>query len=337
MKDSTQNIYKIFLTIASIIIILAGIKAASSIVILFLLSIFISTVTYPILYRLQSLGINKFISYFIVLSLVIFIFAVFSYILSSSVDSFLNNKEAYQNKIDILISKVAKYLQTFNISIDKNNILEFLNPAYFFNYITIFLKTLTSLISKSFIVFLGSTFMLLEINRFKYKLNSISQKGEMLYFFENFAHKINKYLVIKTIISLLTGFFITIGLYLLNVDFAPLWGLLAFLLNFIPSFGSILAAIPALLLSLINNGFEIFLLVLILYLIVNIILGNILDPKLMGENLGLSVVTVFFSLIFWGYILGPMGMFLAVPISMSIKLALQSHPSTKDIAKFLAD
>jgi predicted PurR-regulated permease PerM len=154
--------------------------------------------------------------------------------------------------------------------------------------------------------------------------------------FEQFSKKLNKYFVIKTIISLITGVVITVGLSILGVDFAFLLGVIAFLLNYIPSIGSVIAAFPAVLVALVGLDFTSVMLVVALYFCVNIVMGNIIEPRYMGKGLGLSVVVIFFSLIFWGFVLGPVGMFLAVPISMTIKIALDSHPSTKSIAMLLS-
>jgi predicted PurR-regulated permease PerM len=185
-----------------------------------------------------------------------------------------------------------------------------------------FLKSFTAILSNSFIIFFGVTFMLFEMSNLKDKEST----------FTTFSQKINHYLAIKTVVSLVTGIVVALGLTLLNVEFALFLGLLAFLLNYIPSFGSILAAIPAVLVALIGVDVMSVFWVMGLYISVNLIMGNIVEPHYMGKSLGLSVVVVLFSLLFWGWVLGPVGMFLAVPISMTIKVALEMHSSTKFIA-----
>jgi predicted PurR-regulated permease PerM len=124
-------------------------------------------------------------------------------------------------------------------------------------------------------------------------------------------------------------------LLILNIDYALLWGLLAFLLNFIPNIGSIIAAIPAILLSLIQFGPGIAIITSVGYLVINFVFGNVLEPRMMGKGLGLSTLIVFLSLIFWGWILGPVGMLLSVPLTMVVKIALDSSDDTRWIATLL--
>ena len=138
----------------------------------------------------------------------------------------------------------------------------------------------------------------------------------------------NEYTVIKAAISLVTGLFIWIGLALIGLDFAALWGMLAFGLNFVPNIGSILASVPAVLLGLIQLGPGKTLIIILLYLAVNTIMGTVIEPRVMGKKLGLSTLTVFLSLVFWGWILGPVGMLLSVPLTMAVKAAAVSNPQT---------
>jgi len=119
------------------------------------------------------------------------------------------------------------------------------------------------------------------------------------------------------------------------VDYSILWGLLAFLLNYIPTIGSIIAAIPGITFSLLQFGFPATFWTAGIYIFANVAIGSVLEPRIMGKGMGLSAFTVFFCLIFWGFILGPVGMFLSVPITMAIKFILDYNPKTKWIAVLL--
>ena len=142
-------------------------------------------------------------------------------------------------------------------------------------------------------------------------------------------NKIRHYLAIKAITSLITGGLVSTILVLIGVDYPFLWGVLAFLLNFIPSIGSLIAAIPALLLALVQLGFGAFAWTALGYFIINNVIGNFVEPKLMGKMLGLSTFVTFASLIGWGFIFGPIGMFLSVPLTMTIKIALDTSEKTR--------
>ncbi len=126
-------------------------------------------------------------------------------------------------------------------------------------------------------------------------------------------------------------------LVLLDVRFAFMWGLLAFALNYIPNIGSVLAAIPPILQVLVFGGLYEALVVLAGYLIVNTVFGNILEPRIMGRGLGLSTLVVFLSLIFWGWLLGPVGMLLSVPLTIIVKIALEQTSGGRSIAFLLSD
>ncbi|PHS40385.1 MAG: carbonate dehydratase [Sulfurovum sp.] len=335
-KQHSIDIYKIWLGLAAFMIIIAGVKAAHSIVVLFLLSVFIATASAPAVFWLEKLKIPRIIAFFIVLSTVVIVLFGFGYILSTSVDSFLAKTPQYQAKIIEIIDYMSYLLGKVGIEISESHLENMLDPSNFLGFAGSFLTALTAILSNSFIILLGTTFLLFEISNFKEKLVMIHQNDETENtYFETFGQKINRYLAIKTVISFVTAVIITSGLSILGIDFALLLGLIVFLFNFIPSFGSILAAIPAVLVALVGVDGESVFWVILLYLSVNVLIGNIIEPRIMGKNLGLSVVVVFFSLIFWGWVLGPVGMFLAVPLTMTIKLALDSHSSTESIAILL--
>ena len=121
---------------------------------------------------------------------------------------------------------------------------------------------------------------------------------------------------------------IYICLALIGLDYALLWATLAFLLNFVPNIGSIIAAVPAVVLALIQLGFMGSLEVALVFIVINIMVGSVFEPKYMGEGLGLSTLVVFLSLIFWGWVFGPVGMLLSIPLTIMLKLALQTDAET---------
>jgi predicted PurR-regulated permease PerM len=125
---------------------------------------------------------------------------------------------------------------------------------------------------------------------------------------------------VKTWVSLLTGVLAGVALLIIGVDYPLLWGLLAFLLNYIPTLGSIIAGAPPTLLALVQFGWKRALIVVAVYVAVNTVMGNVLEPRFMGKKLGLSTLVVFLSMVFWGWVLGPVGMVLCVPLTMLVKI-----------------
>ncbi|HCD13844.1 AI-2E family transporter, partial [Shewanella sp.] len=152
-----------------------------------------------------------------------------------------------------------------------------------------------------------------------------------------FLQSVNQYMVIKTLVSLATGVIVGVGLALMGVDYALLWGVVAFLFNYIPNIGSIIAAIPAVLLAFVQLGTAGAGAVAALYLATNMVMGNLIEPRFMGRGLGLSTLVVFLSLIFWGWLLGSVGMLLSVPLTMIVKIALESSQSGSWLAILLSD
>jgi predicted PurR-regulated permease PerM len=155
--------------------------------------------------------------------------------------------------------------------------------------------------------------------------------------FNLFSHNLQKYFAVKTFTSFLTGMLIYFVLLFFGIQYALLWAFVAFLFNFIPVVGSIVASLPAVLIALVSGNIEMTLWLIIIYVVINISISNILEPKFMGTHLNLSPMIIFFSLIFWGWVLGIVGMFLAVPITMTIKIAFESSENTKWIGILLSN
>jgi predicted PurR-regulated permease PerM len=146
---------------------------------------------------------------------------------------------------------------------------------------------------------------------------------------------INRYMQIKALTSLGTAFSVWLLLWFFGIDFAILWAVLAFFLNFVPVLGNILMMIPPVFLALVQTDLQTTLFVAIGYLVINITIGNVLEPRIMGKGLGVSTLAIFISLLFWGWLFGTVGMFLAVPLTAAAVIALDAHPQTRPLAILL--
>jgi predicted PurR-regulated permease PerM len=191
-------------------------------------------------------------------------------------------------------------------------------------------------LANAFFILLVVAFLLLELKSLAGKVRRISADSEKtLNDLNDFSSTLNRYFVIKVIVSFFTGIIVMIMLSLFGIDYPILWGVLAFLLNFIPNIGSFIAAVPAILMALIQFGFLTAGWVTIVYLVINSLVGNVIEPRMLGRSLGLSSFIVFVSLVFWGWLLGPVGMFLSVPLTITLKIALESSERTEHIAVLL--
>ncbi len=209
-----------------------------------------------------------------------------------------------------------------------------INPAAAMGLVSSILKGFGNVLADSFLIILTVIFLLIEAAGLTQKFLSLNKDGaidsrdDVQTFSQVFVEKVRNYMSMKTIISMVTGLFIGIALWMIGVDYPVLWGVLAFMLNFVPNIGSIIAAVPAVMLTIVQLGISQALLVAGVYVTVNIIVGSVIEPKYMGKGLGLSTLVVFVSLVFWGWVLGPVGMLLSVPLTITLKLALDSKPET---------
>jgi AI-2 transport protein TqsA len=332
------NLKNYFFYFASFIVIIAGIKMASEVVVILFLAIFISSIFSTLLNVLAKKNIPRIISYFLILLIVVFVSFMFAYVINISLNDFVENLPSYEEKFKNLIMNSIHFAQISGLEIDKQKILNALSFSSFFGYTTNIIGSIGTFLSKFLLVIIGVAFILAESKSFQTKLKVIFRNNaRKLEHFNLFSYNIQRYFVVKSFTSFLTGFIIAIVLSFFGVDYPILWGVIAMLFNFVPVVGSIIASIPAILLALMNLPLSITIWVVVLYVVINISISNILEPKLMGKELGLSPLVIFFSLIFWGYILGIVGMFLAVPITMTLKIAFDSNTSSHWIGILMSD
>jgi len=325
-----------FIIIAAIIIVIAGLMQAQSIVIPILLSLFISIVcTQPIVW-LSRRKVPFTLAVFIVLIGILLIFTLIGSLIGESLAEFATDVPKYEERLKTIFQDIMVQLNQLGIQVKSEQLLQILDPRKILNFSANMVGQLGGIMSNSFLIMLITIFILLEINAFVLKADVIELKhGNSLKYLNKIGDSIRNYLSIKTIVSLLTGVLIAIYLFIIGVDYAILWGTIAFMLNYIPNIGSIIAAVPTMLLALVQLGVGGMLWTGVGYLVVNMIVGNIIEPKVMGKGLGLSTLVVFLSLVFWGYIFGSVGMFLSVPLTMTIKIILESDKKTSWVAVLL--
>lgn len=242
------------------------------------------------------------------------------------------------------MSDLTGLLQRFNLpfTLSRETIQENFDPSIIMNFVSRVLLNFSGVVSNVFVLVLVVIFMLSEAPTMKHKFAMVmsstphdAAKEER--HIDRVLQGVIGYLGIKSITSLLTGVGIFILLETCGVQYAILWATLSFLLNYIPNIGSIIATIPIIVQALLLNGFGIGFGVAIGVIAINMVVGNIIEPKIMGERLGLSTLVVFLSLLFWGWLLGTVGMLLSVPLTMALKIALESSPNTAKYACLLGD
>jgi len=334
--QKTSIVLKALVGFASFIVIVAGLKAASSIIVPFLLAAFIAIICIPPMVWLQNKKIPQFLSVIIIIIGMLLLGWIFAAMLTGALSDLSNKLPIYQERLTELTRQTEDWIGTLPIDTPNELIEQSLNPAMAMNAVSDAISSVGNILTNSFLIILLVIFILLEASTLPNKIRTaIGNPNSPLSQYDEVIKNINKYLGIKTLISIGTGFTIFIWLLILGIDFPILWGLLAFILNFVPNIGSLLASVPPIILALIQFGIGKAVLVAIRFLVTNTIFGSILEVKIFGKGLGLSTLVVFLSLIFWGWVLGPVGMLLSVPLTMIIKIILESNESTKGVAILL--
>ena len=327
MSESFSQVSRAILVLAAVIIIIAGIKQSASLLVPFLLSVFIAVLSLPAMNSLEKLGLGSGLSLLVVVLGVFTAGFMLSYLIGTSIDDFSRSLPDYQQRITAQKNQLINWLDGYGIAVPTLMGSEILDPNAAMRLLSSIFRNFGSVLANSFLIFITVIFILLETKSFSRKFAQISdEKSE---FVDEFIGKLNGYMGIKTLTSVMTGVLVTFLLWLLGVDNAQLWGVMAFLLNYVPNIGSIIAAVPAVLLALVQLGVGTALLVAAGYLVINVIIGSVLEPRFMGKGLGLSTLVVFLSLVFWGWVLGPVGMLLSVPLTITVKLALDSKKETR--------
>jgi predicted PurR-regulated permease PerM len=327
---------RVLIAIAAVIVVIAGIKAAAAIMVPFLLAAFIAILAGSPVYWLERHKVPVPIAITTVMVVILMILVAVGLFIAQSVTDFTAALPSYQERLSAAMLGLIQLLARFGIQLDLETIQSYFDPGTALNMVGTTLRGLSALMSNGFLILLTVIFILAEASSFPRKLAStLSDPDQQMPYFNEFADNINRYMAIKATTSLFTGLIAWGFLSVIGIDHALLWGLVAFLLNFVPNIGSVLASIPPILLALVQFGPLQAGIVAVGYVVINVGIGAGVEPRFLGRGLGLSTLVVFLSLIFWGWTLGPVGMLLSVPLTMTAKIALEASPQTSWIGTLL--
>ena len=315
---------------AAFVVLVAGMKTAAPLLVPFLLAIFIALICAPPIAWLKARGVpGGFAIVLIVLGIVLGATLVGTLVGSSIVD-FREDLPSYQQRLLEMSGGLQQWLTGRGLNFDLNDWRDSVNPGAVMQLAGNTLASIGNLTTNGFMILITVVFILAEQVRFRDKLaQARNVPGESLAAIGRFTDSVNHYLGLKTLTSLLTGVLVGLALWLLGIDYAMMWALLTFLLNYVPTIGSFLAAAPPVLLALVQIGPLTALIAAAVQVVINVVIGNIVEPRLMGRGLNLSPLVVFLSLVFWGWVLGPVGMLLSVPLTILVKIALENDPDTR--------
>jgi AI-2 transport protein TqsA len=327
---------RFLLVMACLVIIVAGLKAAAPILVPFALALFMAVVSMPVMFGLRRKGFAAWSAITLTLALDGLIFGLMILLVLGALGDLNEKLPGYANVVEEIYRKYLLKLQARGLPVSGFLSQDLFDPARVFLLMRTGLSKVASLLSVGFIVGIIMIFILAEATVFPYKFQAIlggNRQGR-----QRITHTIEEvqaYLGIKFQISLARGVCVGLMCWAMRVDFPLLLGFVAFLLSFVPTIGSIIAAVPGIILALILHGEASAIVVTVGYLVIDLFFGNLLEPSIMGRRMGLSTLVVVLSLLFWGWVWGPVGAVLSVPLTMVLKIALENVPDLRWIAVLL--
>jgi predicted PurR-regulated permease PerM len=317
----------------------AVLKIASSVILPFTIAALLAFVMYPLVKGLDKFHFPRFLSILLVVIIIAAGLYIFGMVLFTAGRVIVAQYPKYESRLTEIYIWAAR---SFGLSYDEG--LGFLENMcgqlgirtcvhkFTFSFSGIFIKFLQGAV----LVVIFVVFILLEASNFKEKLEvAFENRSERINRMgHDVMYQVTRYLTAKFFISLANGFIFAVSFHLVGLEFAVMWGVIQFLLNFIPTLGSIAAGAGICLSALIqfwpNPGPIIVILAIVL--VVNIILGNIMDPKIIGDHVGISPLMIMVSLVIWGWIWGFAGMLIAVPMTVIIKIVCENIPIMEPVS-----
>ena len=335
LRQDNEGGGRALLIAASLIIVIAGLQAAKTLILPFLLAMFLAMVTLPLLNWMQDKKVPTPVAVLATLILALSIVVGLGVMIGGSVSQIGDEIPKYRERLEEMSDGVITRLEGLGLPVSQEAFQDLVQPDRVWEYAQTGLRGIATALSNMFLVLLTIVFVLFEAAGIPAKLQKAFGDRRNSERYEKIKSEIQQYLRAKTIISLATGILVGVGLWIVGVDFAFLWASLAFVLNYIPNLGSIIAAVPPVLLTLVQLGPVQALIVAIIFISVNVALGNVIEPYLVGKKVGLSTLVVFLSLVFWGWVWGPVGMLLSVPLTMIVKIMLENTEDLRWIAIML--
>ena len=328
IQDSESNkLITVSLVIIAIVAVAISLYFTRPIMIPFILALFVRILIDPIIdFQTKNLKIHRMVAIIVSIFIIIGLFMIIVPFIIDSLAIFLRSADEYNTKVLLLIETIINKLQEFQIEINKEVIRESFLSLPFLDWASSALSNGANFISKFFLVVIMTLFLLIG-----------SRGNEKSATWENINKQVKKYIFAKFITSSATGVLVGIIYWSLGLDLALIFGTLTFLLNFIPTIGSIIAVLLPLPVAFLQfDTTSMILLVIILPTIVHTIIGNIIEPKMFGQAFDLHPVTIIIALISWGMLWGITGMLLAAPLTAIMRISFDQFNTTKPFALLLS-
>jgi len=334
LDEATDKKGSAVITFAAVIVIVYGLQMGKALLVPFLLAAFLALITVRPMLWMQRNRVPAILAALVIVFVVTLILGLLGTIVGSSIADFTAALPSYQARLDIIVQGLLNFVgERFNTEEYFQNLGSMIDPGWAMGLVANLFNGLTDVLTNVFLIFFTMIFILLEASTIETKVEAaFGRTTTSLERQRAFLADLGRYLGIKTIVSLATGLAAGLLTWIIGLDFPLLWAMLAFLLNYVPTIGSIIAAFPAILLALVQLGFAEASATAFGFVVINVVFGNFIEPRLTGYGVGISPLVVFTGLVFWGFVFGPVGMLLSVPLTMTLKLALESDPRTRWIA-----
>ena len=333
-EEKSRSAITIAVSVIAFVVVIYGMQAARVILVPLLVAVFVAILCAPVMKYLERQRVPTGLAVAIVVILIVGIMVLAGSFVGGSIGAFNERLPFYQERLNERLTDIAAL---FGQQITVGRLIESVQPGSAMGFAANLLNSLQGLLANFFLIMFTVIFILLESSTLPAKMQLMMRNSRSdTEYFRKFTESLQRYLGIKTLTSLSTGLAVGVLTGIFGLDFPVLWGLLAFLLNYVPSIGSLIAAIPAVFIALIQLSLLQALMIGLGYFVINIAIGGVIEPRVMGRGLGLSTLIVFLSLVFWGWIFGPVGMILSVPLTMTAKIALESSEKTALIAALLS-
>ena len=338
-KTSLSFTLRVLIAIAAIGLALTFMQTGADMINALFLAWIIVLVASPLLHWLVRKGAPVWLSFVLTLLAILAAIVGLSLVMVVAVDRFVEEIPKYVTELENMVASLQGALSSLGfIGLESDSIMSFVEPDKILNAIGGFLTGLVGTVSNLILVAMLLIFLLLEAFNAPAKLaEEIKAGNAYLKRYFHLSESLRRYIFITTIVGLTTGILDTIWFILLGVSFPLLWGILAFLMSYIPTLGFWLAAIPPTLLALLESGPTTAAFVFLGVVLINGFAENVVKPKYMGEGLNLSPFMIIFSVIFWAAVLGPLGAILGVPMTLLFKeLVLEADDQNRWMARLMS-
>ncbi|MDJ0649856.1 MAG: AI-2E family transporter [Xenococcaceae cyanobacterium MO_188.B19] len=338
MMKQSRTVGRLLLSLASLVIIIAALKSISQLLGPILLSLFVVLIVYPIMLWLERRGMARWIAYTLVVLGVIAVGTIFIIFLAVSLTELSITLPKYEELLDARLDGLQQWLASHNLRIEDVLELNWFNPQNIFQLLFYLVSILLETVANVGLTLLVFIYMLASAGNFWTHLRrELAADLPLLKRFSSFGQSIRIYLVIKSWLGVMTALFQVILMWILGIDFAVLWGVFSFLFNFVPNIGFYIGLIPPVIIAVIKLGITKTIILIFGYTLINNFFDVLIAPHYLGKGLDLSILVGFLGLIFWTWMLGPIGAFLALPLTVMVKkLLLESLPDTQLLASLMS-